>query len=88
MKITVPPSPTGLYVLARATVELDLYPENDTYRATVNHRMALIAGRRKARRHVGRALRRDYYPPAVRELHDFQLHTLGAGIRHAVEAAQ
>ncbi|WP_312811095.1 hypothetical protein [Corynebacterium variabile] len=84
MKITVPPSPTGLYILCRSTVDLDFGTTN----ASVRHRMNFISGWRKARRHVGRAIRRDYFPPVVRELHDFQLHTLGAGIRHAVEAVQ
>ena len=84
MKTTVPPSPTGLYILCRSTLDLDF----GTTKASIHQRMSFISGRRKTRRHVGRAIRRDYYPPVVWELYDFQLHALGPGIRHAVEAVQ
>ena len=73
MKVNVPPSPTGMYVLARSTVDMDFGRTN----ASVRHRMGLIGGRRKTRRHVGRALRRDYFLPVARELNAFQLPAVG-----------
>ena len=82
MKITVPPLPTdGIYAIRRTALTAP-------YTAYSITRFRITTSRRTARRHIGRAIRRDYFPPVVRELHDFQLHALGAGIRHAVEASR